>query len=213
MSLVKVRQPLYIDQPTTDFFGGELKSFDFMEGCTLGNMIAPQRASQIKYNDSFYMYIYNQNSPQKETLYKSVRLQLATIAINTGLNTWLIGNHNCSCGCEDTIFHTTLQGFFWQTQIKNSTSPWCFTELLFNSLFLSDPGKPLRPSNQNLRFEVDHKQKIPNTTKLPGVVLTRSLGTLQGENQATFKAAGSFSTTSSRLLSACPASSSTWTGL
>lgn len=47
MSLVKVRQPLYINQPTTDFFWGELKSFDFMEGCTLGNMTSKSIPNQI----------------------------------------------------------------------------------------------------------------------------------------------------------------------
>lgn len=203
---MKVRQPLYINQPPTDFFLGELKSFDFMEGCTLGSMIAPQRASQIKYNDSFYMYIYNQNSPQKETLYKSVRLQVATIAINIGLNTWLDWQPQLFLWMRGYhLPHHSARLFLTDPNQKLNRSMVFFTELLFNSPFLTDPGKPLKIWTTSKVWSGPHKIQ-PNSQAFCGPFWT---GTLQGENQATFKAAGSFSTTSSRLLSACPASSST----
>lgn len=173
-------------------------------------MIAPQRASQIKYNDSFYMYIYNQNSPQKETLYKSVRLQVATIAINIGLNTWLdwqpqlflwmrgyhLPDHSARLALTDPNH-------------KLNKSMVSFTELLFNSPFLTDPGKPLFTFQQKSKVWSGPHKRFPIQPNSQAFCWPFWTGTLQGENQATFKEAGSFSTTSSRLLSACPASSST----
>lgn len=98
------------------------------------------------------MYILNQYSPQKETLYKSVRLQVATIAYSNKYRsqhmTWLatttvpgdarIPSSRPLCkACFDRPKSKTQQ-------IINKSMVF-FTELLFNSPFLSDPGKPLRP--------------------------------------------------------------------